>query len=319
MVRSEAQAPVEDVTRRVLFRPQAEAEALDARDWYEARRAGLGREFARDLTWFAASNSAIVRSDRFDRMFRVLALVLIAELLWLSWLKADTPAGKPSVLMPHDEAESLRRSEAEPRAMLDRLRALEPPKEDQPTEGLGGEDPAIERLPAEPWAPEESDEILTMVGDSAAAPQDPAEEERRLHPPPPCEIEVVDAEGQPRVECAVVALGADDHAIALTWTNSAGIARLPSKNMNVDLVIDAGSRLHREPNVLLSSFRHRVEILGGVEISGRAMLDDRPASPGDGLEIVLSRTEELPEPFKTARADDGRVVAAEGSGHGAHR
>lgn len=37
------------MTRRVLFRPQAEAEALEARDWYEARRAGLGREFARDL------------------------------------------------------------------------------------------------------------------------------------------------------------------------------------------------------------------------------------------------------------------------------
>ena len=116
---------------------------------------------------------------------------------------------------------------------------------------------------------------------------------------------MVDAEGQPRVECAVVALGADDRAIALTWTNSAGIARLPSKDMNVDLVIDAGSRLHREPNVLLSSVRHRVEILAGVEISGRAMLDDRPANPGDGLEIELSRTEEPPEPFKTAQKTMG--------------
>jgi plasmid stabilization system protein ParE len=33
------------VTRAVVFRPQAEREALDVRRWYEARRAGLGEEF----------------------------------------------------------------------------------------------------------------------------------------------------------------------------------------------------------------------------------------------------------------------------------
>ena len=31
--------------RRVSFRPQAEAEAIETRDWYEERRDGLGGEF----------------------------------------------------------------------------------------------------------------------------------------------------------------------------------------------------------------------------------------------------------------------------------
>ena len=30
---------------RVSFRPEAEAEALETRDWYEGRRPGLGAEF----------------------------------------------------------------------------------------------------------------------------------------------------------------------------------------------------------------------------------------------------------------------------------
>jgi plasmid stabilization system protein ParE len=33
------------VTRRVVFRPQAEDDALEIRQWYEARREGLGAEF----------------------------------------------------------------------------------------------------------------------------------------------------------------------------------------------------------------------------------------------------------------------------------
>ena len=37
------------MTRRVIFRPQAETESLEARDWYEARHAGLGHEFAKDV------------------------------------------------------------------------------------------------------------------------------------------------------------------------------------------------------------------------------------------------------------------------------
>jgi plasmid stabilization system protein ParE len=33
------------VTQRVVFRPQAEDDALEVRQWYEARREGLGVEF----------------------------------------------------------------------------------------------------------------------------------------------------------------------------------------------------------------------------------------------------------------------------------
>ena len=34
------------MTRQVVFRPEAEDEVLEAREWYEARRSGLGKEFA---------------------------------------------------------------------------------------------------------------------------------------------------------------------------------------------------------------------------------------------------------------------------------
>lgn len=37
------------MTRAPLFRPQAEAEALDARRWDEARRAGLGDAFGAEV------------------------------------------------------------------------------------------------------------------------------------------------------------------------------------------------------------------------------------------------------------------------------
>ena len=33
------------MARRVIIRPQAEADAIETRDWYESRRSGLGREF----------------------------------------------------------------------------------------------------------------------------------------------------------------------------------------------------------------------------------------------------------------------------------
>ena len=33
------------MSRRVSFRPEAEAEALEMRDWYEGKRPGLGAEF----------------------------------------------------------------------------------------------------------------------------------------------------------------------------------------------------------------------------------------------------------------------------------
>ena len=37
------------MAQRIVFRPQAEAEALEVRQWYESRRAGLGREFGQAL------------------------------------------------------------------------------------------------------------------------------------------------------------------------------------------------------------------------------------------------------------------------------
>ena len=37
------------MTRALFFRPQAEAEAVEARRWYEARRAGLGEEFGAEV------------------------------------------------------------------------------------------------------------------------------------------------------------------------------------------------------------------------------------------------------------------------------
>ena len=44
---------------RVLFRPQARAEVLEAQAWYESRAAGLGLEFARALD---AAVAAAVRN-----------------------------------------------------------------------------------------------------------------------------------------------------------------------------------------------------------------------------------------------------------------
>ena len=37
------------MTRAPVFRPQAEAEALEARSWYEARRIGLAEEFGAEI------------------------------------------------------------------------------------------------------------------------------------------------------------------------------------------------------------------------------------------------------------------------------
>jgi plasmid stabilization system protein ParE len=34
------------VSRQVVFRPQAEDEVIEVRQWYEARRPGLGKDFA---------------------------------------------------------------------------------------------------------------------------------------------------------------------------------------------------------------------------------------------------------------------------------
>ena len=39
------------MTPRLVLRPQAEAELLHARDWYEEQRAGLGGAFAKEVDW----------------------------------------------------------------------------------------------------------------------------------------------------------------------------------------------------------------------------------------------------------------------------
>lgn len=49
------------MTPRLLFRPEARAELLEAEAWYEARAAGLGLEFARTVE---AAVAAISRSPR---------------------------------------------------------------------------------------------------------------------------------------------------------------------------------------------------------------------------------------------------------------
>jgi plasmid stabilization system protein ParE len=53
------------VSHRVSFRPEAEAEALETRDWYEGRQAGLGAEFR------AALDETIERIADGPMQFRV--------------------------------------------------------------------------------------------------------------------------------------------------------------------------------------------------------------------------------------------------------
>jgi plasmid stabilization system protein ParE len=43
------------VSRQVVFRPEAEDEVLEVREWYEARRPGLGSEFAQAVDAIVAS------------------------------------------------------------------------------------------------------------------------------------------------------------------------------------------------------------------------------------------------------------------------
>ena len=43
------------MTPRLVFRPQAEAELIEARDWYESQRAGLGQAFTDTVDQAVAS------------------------------------------------------------------------------------------------------------------------------------------------------------------------------------------------------------------------------------------------------------------------
>lgn len=42
------------MAHRVVFRPQAEGEALEVRQWYESRRTGLGGEFGEEVDGLVA-------------------------------------------------------------------------------------------------------------------------------------------------------------------------------------------------------------------------------------------------------------------------
>lgn len=46
------------MTRDVVFRPQAELEALEVQRWYEARREGLGNEFGLEVDEIVARIAA---------------------------------------------------------------------------------------------------------------------------------------------------------------------------------------------------------------------------------------------------------------------
>jgi hypothetical protein len=52
------------VTRQLVFRPEAEDEVLETREWYETRRSGLGKEFAQAVD---AMVSHIVEHPLADR------------------------------------------------------------------------------------------------------------------------------------------------------------------------------------------------------------------------------------------------------------
>lgn len=58
MVRGAPQAVGLSLVYRVVFRPQAEDEVLEVRQWYEARRAGLGREFGEAVDGLVARVAA---------------------------------------------------------------------------------------------------------------------------------------------------------------------------------------------------------------------------------------------------------------------
>ena len=49
------------MTLRLVFRPQAEAELIEARNWYESQRAGLGQTFTETVDHAVAS---IIASPR---------------------------------------------------------------------------------------------------------------------------------------------------------------------------------------------------------------------------------------------------------------
>ena len=62
---------------RILFRPEARAEVLEAQAWYESRAAGLGLEFARAIE--AAVASASRNPEAFAHIAGVCRRVLLRK------------------------------------------------------------------------------------------------------------------------------------------------------------------------------------------------------------------------------------------------
>ena len=237
-----------------------------------------------------------MRPDQFDRAFRLLAIILIGELLWLSWLKAEGPARRPRLRFPPCEVEARLEPEEAPATPIVAIApvALEgeilvDDADLAPVEGF-----SVNRDPESEEEVVELRPALSMGSYVDQRKRDPAEVERERHPPPPCEIEVIGADGEPKSACAVIVLGPEDQASELTWTNSAGMARVRSSGASADVLIDSCGLVHREQGVRLVPVRHRIVIPVGVEISGSVILDDRAAGLADDLAVEIVRAEEPP-------------------------
>src|SRR5262245_5803116 len=165
-----------------------------------------------------------MRQDQFDRAFRLLAIILIGELLWLSWLKADTPAKRPRLKLPPQR--EVHEIWEPPRAAVTPIVPTDLPENEAQTfvdwaDPVDEEEFSLNRVEGKP----EEEDAVQEIGVSCRGPVTivaSVDEDAVRHPPPPCEIEVVDGDGEPKVDCAVVMLGQDGQAAAMTRTNSAG-------------------------------------------------------------------------------------------------
>jgi len=76
------------MTRRLIIRPEAEAEMADAFDWYEDRVPGLGADF---MLCLDAVFSAIVRSPQtFPRVHRIVRRALTRRFPYEVFFVEDT-------------------------------------------------------------------------------------------------------------------------------------------------------------------------------------------------------------------------------------
>lgn len=97
------------MTRAPLFRPQAEAEALEARRWYDARRAGLGEEFGAEV------DAAVARIVA-NMLRRCLSIVVAAGLLLTTGIYATQRSqvgarATPSVSLDEERSAAVSRGD----------------------------------------------------------------------------------------------------------------------------------------------------------------------------------------------------------------